>query len=196
MRTTFKILVAGLAVGAVWVPREALALGPVDLEIAAQVGGGTSTVGSGAPNALGLGVGGRVGVSAFGFYGGVSAMRYFGDGADVPDASGGPPVHTYASSTLVGLEGGYNIGLSVLTLRPTLGVGYYTAGFSYSNPAGFGASGSSSTNSSSVYVEPGATALFSFGIWFLGADIGVLWVPAVDDSQAAVVVHGQVGIKL
>jgi hypothetical protein len=33
-------------------------------------------------------------------------------------------------------------------------------------------------------------------MWFAGADVGVLWVPAVNDSQAAVVVHGQLGVKL
>jgi hypothetical protein len=196
MRTTFKVLVAGLAVGAVWVPKEALALGPVDLEIAAQVGGGTSTVGSGAPNALGLGLGGRAGIDFLGFYAGVAAMYYVGDGGNVSDANG-DVVHTYANSSLVVLEGGYNIGLSVLTLRPTLGVGYYNAGFSYSsNLGGIGTPGSTSGSSGSIYVEPGATALFSFGMWIAGADVGVLWVPAVDDSQAAVVVHGQFGIKL
>jgi hypothetical protein len=29
-----------------------------------------------------------------------------------------------------------------------------------------------------------------------GIDAGILWVPAVDSSQAAVVIHGQFGIKL
>jgi hypothetical protein len=196
MKSVLKVLVGALAVSAIWIPREAWALGPVDLEIAAQVGGGTSTVGSGAPNALGLGVGGRVGISAFGFYGGLAAMRYFGDGQDIPDASGGPPVHTYASSTLVGLEGGYNLGLSILTLRPQLGIGYYNAGFSYSNPPGLGEPGSSSGSTSSIYAEPGITGLVSFGLWFVGADADLLWVPAVDNAQVAVVLHAQLGIKL
>lgn len=196
MKTTFKVLVAALAVVAVWIPREAHALGPVDLEIAAQVGGGTSTLGSGAPNALGLGVGGRAGIDFLGFYAGVAAMYYVGDGGNVSDSTG-DVVHTYANSSLAGLEGGYNIGLSVLTLRPTLGVGYYNAGVSVSSTlGGIGSPGSSSASSSSIYIEPGATALFSFGMWIAGADVGVLWVPAVNDSQAAVVVHGQFGIKL
>jgi hypothetical protein len=195
MKSVLKVLVAALAVGAVWIPRAAFALGPVDLEIAAQVGGGTSTVGSGAPNALGLGLGGRAGIDIFGIYAGVAAMYYIGDGGNGPDANGNT-VHTYANSSLVGLEGGYNIGLSVLTLRPQLGVGYYNAGFSYSTPQGIGATSTSGGNSSSVYLEPGLTGLLSFGIWMVGADAGILWVPAVNDSQAAVVIHGQFGIKL
>jgi hypothetical protein len=195
MKSVLKVLVAALAVGAVWIPREAFALGPVDLEIAAQVGGGTSTVGSGAPNALGLGLGGRAGIDIFGIYAGVAAMYYIGDGGNAPDANGNT-VHTYANSSLVGLEGGYNIGLSMLTLRPQLGLGYYNAGFSYSTPQGIGATSTSGGNSSSIYVEPGLTGLLSFGIWMVGADAGILWVPAVNDSQAAVVIHGQFGIKL
>jgi hypothetical protein len=198
MRTTFKILVAGLVVGAVWVPREALALGPVDLEIAAQVGGGTSTVGSGDVNALGLGFGARAGVDVLGFYAGVAGMYYVGSGGSEPDAEGaGGDVHTYRRSALLGVEGGYNLNLSILTLRPQLGLGYYYQGVSFSEPSTtLGAPGSTSQDTSSIYIEPGAAALFSFGMWFAGADVGVLWVPAVNDSQAAVVVHGQLGVKL
>lgn len=194
MKSVVKVLVATLAVGAVWIPREAFALGPVDLEIAAQVGGGTSTVGSG-PNALGLGLGGRAGIDVFGIYAGVAAMYYIGDGGNIADNNGNL-VHTYASSSVVGLEGGYNISLGPLTLRPQLGLGYYNVGFSFSTPQGIGLTNSSSSSSSSIYIEPAATGLFSFGMWIAGADVGVLWVPAVDNSNAAVVVHGQFGIKL
>jgi hypothetical protein len=198
MRTIFKVLAAGLAVGAVWFPREALALGPVDLEIAGQVGGGTSTVGSGDVNALGLGFGARAGVDVLGFYAGVAGMYYVGSGGPEPDVDGaGSNVHTYRRSVLVGLEGGYNLNLSILTLRPQLGLGYYYQGVSISEASTVaGAPGSTSQDSSSIYVQPGAAALFSFGMWFAGADVGVLWVPAVNDSQAALVVHGQFGIKL
>jgi hypothetical protein len=195
MKSVLKVLVAALAVGAVWIPREAFALGPVDLEIAAQVGGATSTVGSGYPNALGLGLGGRAGIDIFGFYAGVAAMYYVGDGGNGPDANGNL-VHTYANSSLVGFEGGYNIGLSMLTLRPQLGLGYYNAGFTQSSPGAVNVTDTTGFNSSSVYIEPGVTGLLSFGIWMVGADVGILWVPAVDSSQAAVVIHGQFGIKL
>jgi hypothetical protein len=194
MKSVLKVLVAALAVGAVWIPREAFALGPVDLEIAAQVGGGTSTVGGG-PNALGLGLGGRAGIDVFGFYAGVAAMYYIGDGGTGSDPNGNL-VHTYASSSLVGLEGGYNIGLSMLTLRPQLGLGYYNEAISTSSPQGITMTSVTGQNSSSIYVEPGVTGLLSFGMWIVGADVGLLWVPAVDNSNAAVVVHGQFGIKL
>jgi hypothetical protein len=198
MRTTFKVLVAALAVGAVWVPKEALALGPVDLEIAGQVGGGTSTVGSGDVNALGLGFGARAGIDVLGFYAGVAGMYYVGSGGSEPDDEGaGGDVHTYRRSALLGLEGGYNLNLSILTLRPQLGLGYYYQGVSISEPSTTpNAPGSTSQDSASIYIQPGVAAIFSFGMWIAGADVGVLWVPAVDDSQAAVVVHGQFGIKL
>ncbi len=196
MKRIFTVVVAALVVGAgvLAAPRDAFALGPVDVEVAAQVGGGTSTIGAG-PNALGLGLGARAGVDVFGIYAGVAAMYYVGDGGPVAD-SNGAPYHRYARSTLVGLEGGYNIGLSILTLRPQLGIGFYNAGFSDSIPSaqGFGTTNTSSS-SGSVYIQPGVTGLLSFGIWLVGADVGVLWVPAVDASQAAVTVHGQFGIK-
>jgi hypothetical protein len=197
MKRILAVVVGLLAVGAAWVPRDAFALGPVDLELAVSpLGGGTSTVGSGTVNPLGYGIGARAGIDVFGLYAGVAAMYYFGDGGDVPDPSG-DVIHTYGSSTLVGLEGGYNLGISILTLRPQLGVGYYNAGFTFTdtNP-GLGVPGKSSTSTSSIYLEPDITGLLSFGMWFVGADVGVLWVPAVDDSQAAVTAHAQVGIKL
>jgi hypothetical protein len=121
-------------------------------------------------------------------------MYYFGEGTDLTTGLGN--VHEHVSSTLVGLEGGYNIGISMLTIRPQLGLGYYSAGATVTFPQGIGATASGSSNSSSIYLEPGVTGLISLGMWFVGADVGVLWVPAVDDEQAAVVVHGQVGIKL
>jgi hypothetical protein len=192
---TKGVVAAAVVAGSVWIPRQAFALGPVDLEVAAKVGGGTSTVSGGGPNPLGFGLGGRAGVSIFGFYGGLAAMYYLGESADTA-LNGLGSVHTQVSSTLVGLEGGYNLGLSILTIRPQLGLGYYNAGFSLSYQGAAGAPGPTSQNTSSVYLEPDITALVSLGIWFVGADAGLLWVPAVDNSQVAVVVHGQVGIKL
>jgi hypothetical protein len=194
MKRIFTVVFAALVVGAgvLAAPRDAFALGPVDVEVAAQVGGGTSTV-NGGPNPLGLGLGGRAGIDVFGIYAGVAAMYYVGDGGNVSGT--GANVHTYGRSSLVGLEGGYNIGLSILTIRPQLGLGYYHVGYSLSVPTGIGTSGNSSQNSDSIYLQPGVTGLLSFGIWLVGADVGVLWVPAVDASQAAVTVHGQFGIK-
>jgi hypothetical protein len=196
MKRILAVVVGLLAVAAVWLPREAFALGPVDLELAAQLGGGTSTVGSGTPNALGFGLGGRAGIDFLGLYAGVAAMYYVGNGGDGTDFNGNT-VHTYARSSLFGLEGGYNLGLSMLTLRPQLGVGYYHAGITDSPiGAGLGEPGSSSRDSDSIYVQPGVAGLLSFGMLIVGADIGILWVPAVDSSQAAVTAHVQVGIKL
>jgi hypothetical protein len=191
---TQGLVAAAIVAGTVWTPREAFALGPVDLEAAVLVGGGTSTIGSSAlganPNPLGFGFGARAGVGIFGFYGGVTAQYYVGESVD--NAAG----HYHMSSSLAGLEGGYNFGLAMLTVRPQLGLGYYNAGGSYPIPQGIGMVASGSYNSGSVYLEPGVTGLLSFGMWIVGADANLLWVPAVDNSQIAVVIHGQFGIKL
>ena len=46
--------------------------------IGAKVGGATNPLASPAPNPLGLGLGGRAGVSFFGIYAGVNALYYVG----------------------------------------------------------------------------------------------------------------------
>jgi len=192
MKSAHKVLIAAAACfAAVSIPQRAFALGPVDLEIGARLGGGTGTVGT-EPNALGLGLGGRAGVSLFGFYGGIAGMYYFGSGQDNYSMNGSGPGHIHTNSSLIGLEAGYNISLSILTIRPQLGLGYYNRGLDFSPAQG----GSTSADSHSVYLEPGVTGLLTFGLWFVGADIDLLWVPAVNNSQVAVMAHGQVGIKL
>jgi hypothetical protein len=186
------LITAAACFGAVSIPQRASALGPVDLEIAAELGGGTGTV-SGAPNPLGLGLGGRAGVDIFGFYGGLAAMYYFGTGQDNYTLNSvGAVGHVHTSSSLIGLEGGWNINLSILTIRPLLGLGYYNRGLDFSSSA----NGHTSADSHSVYLQPGVTGLLTFGMWIVGADVSLLWVPAIDNSQVAVVAHGQFGIKL
>src|SRR5207237_10223909 len=114
---------AGVAgVGALRSPPDAHALGPVDLEIGAKVGAGTTPTGD-KINPLGFGLGGRAGVGIFGIYAGVSAMYYFGSSASDPN-------HRTGKAVLYGAEAGYTFKLAFLELRPQLGVGIYNGNFS------------------------------------------------------------------
>jgi len=159
------------------------ALGPVDLEVGAKVGGATNPIStSGAPNPLGFGLGARAGISFLGgIYAGANLMYYIGSSQSVDNIS-------YSYNTLmVGGELGYGIKiLDLLTIRPQVGLG--NAGFTGS------ASGVSSTNSY-YYLEPGVTGLIGLGLFFVGADANALFFPSAPNSQAAFSIHAQVGVK-
>ncbi|HEV3194346.1 MAG TPA: hypothetical protein VGY54_27790 [Polyangiaceae bacterium] len=182
-------IAAAAGVGALSVPRDAHALGPVDLEIGARIGGASSPV-SGGLNPLGFGMGARAGVSLFSFYGGLSFMYYFGGGQDVSTGGAAPPFHYSVTSTLFGFDLGYNIGIPLITLRPQLGIGNYSGNGTGSGP-GFSIPGSANN----LYLEPGVTGILSLGMWFVGADANFLFLPGLDNSQAAFTAHGQGGIK-
>jgi len=159
----------------------ASALEPVAIELAAQGGGGTSPW-TGTPNPLGLGVGGRAGVSFRGLYGGLSLMYYLGGSTNFAD---GTTLSTHA--LMYGVEGGYGFNMPLVTVRPQLGIGNFSLAAACS--AGCG-------SSSNLYLEPGVTALLTFGQIFLGADANLLFVPNLDQAQVAFTVHGQLGVKL
>jgi hypothetical protein len=184
-----------LAVGAVaafaLVTKDAHALGPVDLEIAARAGVG-STPGGGGPNPLGLGLGARGGVQILGLYGGLSIMNYFGESQD--ETFGTFSAH----SLLYGVEAGYGSKLlDLITLRGTVGVGNYSETVEVKQGA---ASGPSAT-ANSLYVEPGVLAMLTLGSFLVGADANVLVLPSRTNSDkstgfdAAFTLHAQVGIK-
>jgi hypothetical protein len=191
-----SILVAAIAFGTASfaMTREAHALGPIDLEIGARAGIGTDPVSNNdGPNPLGFGLGGRAGIDFMGFYGGVSLLYYFGGSEDV--GVPGETAHVSAHTFMYGLDLGYGISLSILTIRPQLGIGNAT--FS----GGSGVSGlvngeASSGSKSNLYLEPGVTGLVSLGLWFVGADANILFFPGLDNSKASFTLHGQVGIKL
>ncbi len=192
-RAPILLLAVAAGVGALSVPRDAHALGPVDLEIGARIGGASSPFSSPAnpsstnppvPNPLGFGMGARAGVSLFSFYGGLSFMYYFGGGQDFMSS------HYSVTSTLFGFDLGYNIGIPLITVRPQLGIGNYDGSGSGAAPTfGIPASGSN------LYLEPGVTGILSLGLWFVGADANLLFLPGLDGSQAAFTAHGQGGIK-
>jgi hypothetical protein len=183
-RVSLSLLTATMAFVTLSATREASAFGPapVDtIEIAAKAGGGTNSV-SGGPNALGLGLGLRGGVLFSRFYGGLSFMDYLGSGQNLPTTEG---TRYSLSSILIGFEGGYDIPVSFLTLRPQIGVGSYrlTQTESVSNSSG------------SLYFEPGVTGLLTLGRWLLGADANVLFLPWLSGSQPAFTAHGQLGFQ-
>jgi hypothetical protein len=186
------LLAAAAGAGTFAFPRQAAALGPIDLEVGARAGYGSNPIKDAALNPLGAGIGGRAGVSFFGIYAGLSLMYYFGGSANVPEEN--PATGAIAStkvtgtSFLYGLEAGYNFNILFLTLRPQIGVGNYQLHTSISNGGG-------SSDEHNIYIEPRATALIGIGLFYFGADVGVLLTPGLADSKAAVLVNGQLGLK-
>jgi hypothetical protein len=198
MRTTIQVSALFIGVAAALVAHDAHALGPLDLEIGARGGFGTTPGGGSGANALGAGIGGRAGVAIIGLYGGLSGMYYFGESKNIPLPLIGS-VSESLSSVLLGVEGGYGSKLGPLTLRGTVGVGNLATSVSYSGvPAGANVP---NTTYNGLYIEPGVTALIGLGIWFVGADANVLILPngtglTGDTSlDGSFTVHGQLGVK-
>src|SRR5260370_17643940 len=132
-RAHILFIAAAAGAGALSVPRDAHALGPVDLEIGARIGGASSPV-SGGLNPLGFGLGARAGVSLFSFYGGLSFMYYFGGGQDVGTGGAAPPLHPPSTPTLFGVALPRPIRYPPYTLSPPLSTGNYTSYRSRSRP--------------------------------------------------------------
>jgi hypothetical protein len=176
-RTCLLVAAATLGAATFSFSRDARALGPIDLEIAAKGGYGTNPFG-GNINPLGAGLGGRAGVAFFGFYGGAALLYYFGG------SQSGVSEH----SLMYGLEAGYNWKIAILTIRPQLGVGNYSLDVG-------------NTSGNNIYLEPGVTGLISLGTFFVGADANLLVLPSIQQpdgnkgTDTAFTVHGQVGVK-
>jgi hypothetical protein len=171
---------AALLTGAI--AGDAHALGPIDLEVAAKAGVGTNPS-SGPINLLGFGLGGRAGVSFFGIYGGVEAMYYLGGSQSI--AGENVSLH----SVMYGLDLGYNFKVTILTIRPQLGLGNFTVSTS-----------PGSVSKSNLYLEPGVTGLLSFGTFIVGADANLLVLPGINtptgsSTETAFTIHGQVGVR-
>jgi len=187
---------AAFGAGVFWMPRDAHALGPLDLELGAKVGMGTNPDSNG-PNPLGFGLGARGGVSIFGIYGGLNVMYYLGGSQTEQTSVGSASVS--AHSLLYGIEAGYGIKLSILTLRAQLGLGNATITGGGSANIG-GVSGSGSNSNSYFYLEPGVVGMVSFGMYFVGADINGLFITGVKDengnskTDTSLTLHGQVGV--
>jgi len=197
MRSTRTAIPLVSSLLAVSVPRAARAVGPVDFELGAKAGGGTNIAG-GPSDLLGFGLGGRGGVSAFNFYGGVDLMHYFG--SSVTPAAGET---ISASAWMAGVDLGYSFKIAILTIRPQLGTGDLFVSSSSSLTAcrycqiTIPTHGSSSGHN--LYFEPGVTALVPLGIYFAGLDANWFILPHIvdesgDKPQTAFTLHGQLGV--
>jgi hypothetical protein len=178
-------------------PESARALGPVDIEATARGGVGTNPSSKpGFANPLMAAIGGRLGVSYFGAYAGVSLDYYVGaSGTIYAVGSGSGTVGGSTRTIMFGAELGYGIQpIRLLTIRPQLGLGnadrqLEVVGVGYlSNPVLPG-------DTNYFYVEPGLVGLLSFGAFLVGADVNLLLFPTASDWSAASVVHAQAGVK-
>jgi hypothetical protein len=173
--------------------KEARALGPVDIEVGAKVGYATNPSDS-SINPLGVGIGGRAGVSFFGVYGGLSIVDYLG----------GNDGHGLSEHALeAGGEIGYAIKLFVLTIRPQIGLGDITFSSFFSGADQYGVNESASNSLSSFYLEPGVTALVRIGVFYFGADGNALIImdgpvsalgPSTASTDTVFTLHGQAGL--
>jgi hypothetical protein len=206
MRKT-AYLASGIVLGACFlaVPREAHALGPVDIEGGGLIGF-TSNPSHG-PNPFGVGIGARAGVGYRGLYLGLALTYYFGasgecgGGAPVSPgtsqlgpafcsvADGGGEVELQQSTSLYGLDIGYTFGFASakwFKLRPILQIGdaQITRTGSVSSQEVNGIAGLSGDNR--FYLQPGLTALVVVESFFAGIDANLLVVPGVTDPEGVV----------
>jgi hypothetical protein len=193
MRTSFLVFAATSAILlTLSTTREAHALGPLDIEIAAKVGYGSNPDSGEGANRLGFGVGGRAGLALFGIYAGVNIVDYLGGSGTPPCPSGTPcPISTNSSvhTLMYGGEFGYGFKISIVTIRPQIGVGSAVV---------YGPGGSAS----SLYLEPGVTGLVAIGILLVGVDANVAIFPNTTNGETtsssteeAFTIHGQVGVR-
>jgi hypothetical protein len=202
MKTKLSVLLvtSTVAIGTLCISSDARALGPVDLEVGAKVGYGSNPTGF-APNPLGLEVGGRVGVSVFGLYGGLTALYNVGgttQGTSAEGTAGPQTFHSYQYGVELGY--GFKVPFVRLWIRPLIGIGNYVY-----TPSGSGLCDTSCGSNNYIYLEPGVTAFFTFGRLFLGADVNLFILPAVDTVDAsgepakttdvAVTAHAQIGVR-
>jgi hypothetical protein len=209
MRRWIRASALALGVAAAFAPRDAHALGRLDVEVALKGGGGTPPGGD-SPSPLAFGIGGRAGVAIFGWYGGLSLVDYFGESqtATTPGVSGSYTMSVHA--LLFGVEGGYGLKLGPTTLRAQVGVGNYQETVAFQAASGgcvAVATGQvcppagpvrSSYSVHTLYLEPGVTAMMAFGTVFGAADANVLVLPhepITSSVGAAFTLHGQVGLK-
>lgn len=211
MRGALVALAAAGVASSGLVARDARALGQVDLELAAKGGFGTNpstTNPSTPPNSLAFEVGGRAGVSFFGFYAGLDLVDSLGSSAPGTGPRLPGDQTTLAERTLrYGVDLGYGWKLGRLTIRPLLGVGNVTVNTTTTvlDTCPYCAAVTPpfvrTSSASNLYFEPGVTAFVAFGTVFAGVDLNALVIPSVDDgngghrTDAAFTVHGQVGLR-
>jgi hypothetical protein len=173
---------------------ESRARGHLGVEIGAEVGYGTSPGGT-AVNPLGIGFGARAGITFYGLYVGVDAVDYLGSG----DGNGGQ-----YHALQFGGELGYGFKVRSLTIRPKIG-----AGEIYLLGSAAGLTSPAIPTDLSPYLEPGAVALISAGVVYIGIDAGALVIVSqpeytqsgsqytltTESFNTGFTMHGQIGLK-
>ena len=203
-RTLFLLALAA-TLASLASPRAARAGDRPEVEAAASIGLASNPMPSvyfHANNALHVGLGLRAGVILFGgLYGGAKLVDYLGSTTTIFETS--IPVEEHAFQE--GLELGWNFKLlGLLSIRPQIGVGNITfsgtANSPYFTPSGVVLGTNRASSGSSIYIEPGLTALVSFGPLVVGGDMSYLKIPDYPDSTATYSTHAftarvQVGVR-
>jgi len=189
-----RVVSAGLTCAAIIaLATDARALGPVDVEIAGEVGTGTNPIG-GAMNPQILGVGGRAGVAFRHVYAGLDFLYDFSGYGDNGSVTFGG-VKSYAFGARFGY--GFAIEEDNLVVRPQVGIGDYVIP---SPPIGF-LPGEVFSPASGLYLEPGVCVLGVLGHLILGADANVLVLPDYNGfepqakTETALTAHLQAGVR-
>jgi hypothetical protein len=148
-------------------------------ELGADLGYATAPI-RGGTNPFGASIGARAGFAFSHFYLGAALTYYFG-GSDI-DLSD--------RALLFGAEGGYDFVVvrsqtRSLIIRPQVGIG--AAFISHTDPSladvvsgASSSSGSDTITVSSVYVQPGVTAIFAFDIYFLALNANMAVLPSIN----------------
>jgi hypothetical protein len=184
-----------LAVASVllYVAHPARAIGPVDLEVAAQGGAATSPGSSafGGVSPLGFGLGARVGAAWENVYLGLSLAYYLGNSGRT--SGGQESAHTF----LEGGEVGYTFRFPAFFIRPVAGAGTAAISTSYDGFTG---------TQNNFYLHPSVELVFPFSFFFVGADAGALILPAFEhavpgslsgasSTYVSVTGHGELGVR-
>lgn len=202
-KAAYVVPAAVLGAAILGLPRQALALGPLEIEGGGFVGAGSNP--SHGPNPLAVGIGARAGVDVRNLYAGLAVTYYFGDagqcGAGAPANSpgnsplpaafcnlgaGGGEVQLNQHASLYGLDLGYTFGFArakFFKLRPLLELGDLeiarTGTVSSQTLTSGPLAGLRSDNA--FYLQPGLTAFLTVDALFLGVDANLLLVPSVVD---------------
>ncbi|HEX7663118.1 MAG TPA: hypothetical protein VF407_01340 [Polyangiaceae bacterium] len=155
------------------------------------------------PTPLGFGLGARAGIEFYkGLYLGADGMYYFGADADTPLGTTGSG-HTNSHSIMLGGDLGYSFHISLLTIRPQIGLG--AASITSFEPFAGNPQGNATVDNFSVthahfYFRPGLVGFVSLGPLYVGADVNALLITATDEFSnsplAAFTFNGELGIRL
>ncbi len=181
---------------------EAHALGPLEVELGARLGYATNPD-SNISNPLGTDIGLRGGIELFHkLYLGANMQYYFGSSVNTPLSGPGTDVSVSTHAFLLGFEAGYSIHVSLLTIRPQIGIGdaaLTTLGTINPEPNTTTAINNYTQTNTRLYLEPGVVALLNIGLVYVGADANILVItganPQDSNAYTSFAFGGQAGIR-